>query len=104
MLRVTRKENNELRLSFENIQRLNILNQQTIHQEVYDYLTANDTNVVVDLEGIRFIDSTGFSYLIGLNKWLKKNGKEFYLANPHPEVVELISLMKLDEILKIYPN
>ena len=53
--------------------------------------------VNLDLSGINFIDSSGFSILLAILNTSKENGAEFKLSNINDEINELISVVKLNQ-------
>ncbi len=60
--------------------------------------------VVVDLSRVTFMDSSGVATLIEGLKWSKKEGKSFVLANVSSNVINSLSLTKLETVFKIIPN
>jgi len=56
-------------------------------------------SALIDLEGIRFIDTTGFSVLLRIQGMVETKGLRFCIINVSDEVMELIHLLKLDKVL-----
>jgi anti-anti-sigma factor len=54
--------------------------------------------VIFNLEGIRFIDSSGFGVLLEIAEKAGSNGNTFKLCNVTDEVKELIILLELEGI------
>ncbi len=57
--------------------------------------------VIVDLSGVTFMDSSGVATLVEGLKWSKKEGKSFILKNVGTNVLNSLSLTKLDTVFKI---
>jgi len=98
LLKVTR-ENNKIVGIIEETDRLNA----TIAAEVKEELNKNlndsaETDFVLDLQNIKFIDSTGIGVLISALKTARQNNGNFMLTHVNKEVMDLLSLMKLDKV------
>lgn len=55
---------------------------------------------VVDLRGLRFLDSSGIGALVGIARHLGSDG-ELRLLAPDPEVRALLSITRIDQILTV---
>lgn len=60
--------------------------------------------VVVDLSGVRFIDSTGLSALVAAHTRSVENGGELRLAAVPPGVRQVLELTGLDGLFAIYED
>ena len=60
--------------------------------------------VVLDLENINYLDSTGLGELVGYLGRFQDSGKRLRLVKPNQTVVKLLQLTRLDEVFKIYPD
>lgn len=102
MLKVT-NENNILIAAFDNYDRFNAV----IFQEVKDKLNAllePETKLILDLKGVKFIDSSGFGAMLSVFKTARKSNSIFKICNVNPEVMELVKLMQLHNVFDIYDN
>lgn len=59
--------------------------------------------LVVDLRATTFIDSTGFSVLVGALKRMQKNGGELVLSAPTSDVSAAFGSSGLDKVFDIIP-
>lgn len=84
-----------------NTNRLNALIYQAVKDKLNEIVRSENAKLILNLEGIDFIDSSGFSSLISIYKTSRINNSHFKLCNISPEVMELIELMKLQKILDI---
>jgi len=84
-----------------NTDRLNMNVVLNVKQQIVDYLNQNGAKLVLDLENIQYIDSSGFIIFISALKSSKNSGGSFVICNVNDGVMKLISLMKLDTILTI---
>lgn len=63
----------------------------------------NGAKVVLDLSGVRSIDSAGIGELVFLHTRAQSQKAELKCANPSPLVRELLDLTNLDSVLEIHP-
>ncbi len=67
-------------------------------------LIGRDADVVVDLSGIAFVDSTGVGVLVSLFKAVRKSGRDARFAGIAPGVRSVLEIIKLDKIFEVYPD
>ncbi len=72
--------------------------------KIADLLKENKFNIVVDLYGIKYVNSTGLRMLINGYNILKNSGKELILANCSEKVKDILGYTKLNQVFKIYDN
>jgi anti-sigma B factor antagonist len=63
---------------------------------------SQSPNIVVDLQDVRYMDSSGVATLIEGYKLCQKNNGRFVLAGLKPEVREVFELTRLDRVFEIY--
>ena len=63
-----------------------------------------DTYLVVDLEGVPFLDSTGLGVLIGAAKRQRDHGGDLRLVATEPRVVKVFEITGLLEMLPIHDD
>ena len=91
-------------LSFDNVSKLNILIAQTLKEEVAQYLTKANTKLVLNLEGVEYVDSSGFGALLSILRNAKNNDSQFKICHISPEVMELVRLLQLHNVFDICEN
>jgi anti-anti-sigma factor len=64
----------------------------------------NGGKVVLDLSGVRSIDSAGIGELVALHTWALSRSGELKCASPSPIVRELLDLTNLNSVLDIHPS
>ncbi len=70
--------------------------------EMLPYFKKEVKAIVVDLKGVSFMDSSGIATLVeGLQWSKKKDGRQFILTGPGPNVKNALALTKLDNIFTI---
>jgi len=58
--------------------------------------------VVVDLEAVSYIDSSGIASLVEAFQAARKRGTRFGLAVVHPQVLRVLELSRLDKVFPIH--
>ena len=63
-------------------------------------------NIVVDLEAVGFIDSSGLGAFVSAFKAIKtrEDDGDLRLANLQPPVVELLEIIRLNRVFTAYPS
>jgi len=69
-----------------------------IKGDLTDALKAKGVSLVLNLQNIKFIDSTGIGVLISALKTARQNNSNFVLCSVQDDVMNLLKLMKLDQI------
>lgn len=100
----TEKINNVIVVRFQNMDRFNALVAEPIKEELKGMFDKPDTKVVLSLEGIRFIDSTGFGVFLSILKTANSNQGQFRICSVAPEVLELFKLLQLHNVFNIFEN
>jgi anti-anti-sigma factor len=60
--------------------------------------------VVLDLSGVRSIDSAGIGELVFLQTWAQSRSADLKCASPTPLVSELLNLTNVNSVLEIHPS
>jgi len=103
MLKVEQK-NNVYIATFENINRFNALITEPVKEQLNGVFTRPNTKLILNLEGINFIDSTGFGVFLSVLKTANINYGQFKICNINKEVMELFKLLQLHNVFEIYSN
>lgn len=59
---------------------------------------------VLDLDGVRYLNSMGMGYLVSVHDRLAADGGAMLLANPQPKVKVLLDLMGLTSLMKLHKS
>lgn len=101
MLKIEKK-NGILIVSFNNINRFNALISEPVKEEVKSLFNSPNTRLILNLEGISFIDSSGFGVFLSIMKTANNNYGFFKICNISEEVMELFKLLQLHNVFEIY--
>lgn len=103
MIEVTEK-NGILVARFNNQDRFNALIAEPVKETLLAYYTKPNTRLLVDLSGIKFIDSSGFSVLLSLMKASNNNYGQLKICNVSRDVKELFEVLQLHNVFEIYDS
>ena len=105
MLKIER-ENNRFIVSFFEINRLNTTISRIIEKQLIQLLNENGAELLLDLKGIKFIDTSGFNTLHKLHEVANKYNSRLFLTNVSLEVKELFRLLELEDAFTVckYPE
>jgi anti-anti-sigma factor len=88
--------------TFENIERINVKNANRIKIKVLrSIVNPKIKNILIDLEGLEFIDTYGAQVLVTLRKFATRTQTKFVLKNVSPEFYEIIDLLKIKNDFQI---
>jgi anti-sigma B factor antagonist len=98
----TEKINNVIVVKFNDIDRFNALIVEPVKEQLKSLFNKPDTRLALNLEGIRFIDSSGFGVFLSIMKTANNNHGQFKICNIRPEVMELFKLLQLHNVFDLY--
>jgi len=73
-------------------------------QRLLAVISTGAQNVVIDLSGVDFIDSTGLGVLMGAAKRVRSSGGDIRLVMAGSRLAELIELTRLDRVLDVFDS
>lgn len=100
MLKIA-KEGHEYRVELFQVDRLNTLFSDLVGEQLMELVQEPGSRVIFNLEGIRFIDTSGFDVLLAITEHARFHGSDFKLCNVTDEVKELMDLLELEEELVV---
>jgi anti-sigma B factor antagonist len=103
MLKVD-KINNVTVVQFNNVDRFNALITEPVKEELKGLFDKPETRLILNLQGIKFIDSSGFGVFLSIMKTAANNHGQFKICNIGKEVMELFKLLQLHNVFEIFEN
>ncbi len=94
--------NDILVVKLKDSERLNSLISEPVKEALLTFFNKPNTNLVFSLEGINFIDSTGFSVFLSAMKAANNNYGQFKICNVKTDVMEIFKLLQLHHVFEIY--
>lgn len=84
--------------SFENVERINVKNANRVKIKILRSIANPKINsIIIDLEGLEFIDTYGANVLVTLRKFARRKRKKFLLTNVSEEFHEIIELLNIED-------
>ena len=78
---------------------VDISNVHEFKEQIETALAKVEQNILIDLSGLDYIDSTGLGIIIGVYSSIKDKGLTIKVANPGDSIKKLINITGLDKIL-----
>ena len=100
----TEKIKNVIVVKFNNIDRFNALIVEPVKEQLKSYFNKPDTKLALSLEGVKFIDSSGFGVFLSIMKTANNNHGQFKICEIRPEVMELFKLLQLHNVFDLYES
>jgi anti-anti-sigma factor len=100
----TEKINNVTIVKFNDIDRFNALIVEPVKEQLKSFFNKPDTRLALSLEGIKFIDSSGFGVFLSIMKTANSNHGQFKICSIRPEVMELFKLLQLHNVFDLYDS
>jgi len=83
--------------------RLDAIVAPELKKEVSDIVDGGTTRIMVDLQDVKFMDSSGLGAIVASFKLTGQKG-EFVLCNMNEAVSEIFALTHMDTLFDIYPD
>lgn len=68
--------------------------------DMMEIINSSSANIVLDVSGVRMIDSSGLGTLVALLKVLGTE-RELTLRHPAPSVIGLLKLTRMDRVFRV---
>lgn len=76
----------------------------SLNTKLHDLIAKGKKNVVIDMKGVRFINSSGLGLLIGGVTTMKNAGGSLKLANTSEKIAALITIAKLAPVFESFDS
>jgi anti-sigma B factor antagonist len=76
----------------------------TLTAQFNQLLGDGEQRFVIDMSGVTFIDSSGISSIVHLFKRVRIGHGDVKLAAIVPEVLKVLTLIRLDRVFEIFPD
>ena len=85
-------------------EKLTSINSVEIKKEIAQQIERFKDNLVIDLAGLNYSDSSGLAVLVGIYKTVAAAGGQAVLLSPQPAIRSLLELTRLNELFEIYQD
>lgn len=97
----TVNQNNGTAVVKTNVEKLNASNASELKAELVLLNKNSVNNIVIDMSGTKYCDSSGLSAILVANRLCKDTNGKFVLCGLMPNVQKLIEIAQLDKVLTI---
>lgn len=80
---------------------LDMYTANELKDELNIAIEENPKDLIINMQNLDYIDSTGLGILIGVLKRLKQKQSEIYITNTKPNVKKIFSITALDKVFKM---
>ncbi|MDO5297432.1 MAG: STAS domain-containing protein [bacterium] len=80
---------------------LDVYTSPKLKEAIAEVVDSAKTDLVIDLNNVRYIDSTGLGVLIGTLKKIRENGSQMLLVCNVSQILSVFSITGLSKILTI---
>lgn len=82
--------------------RLDVAGAPMLKDAITELVKSGPSKVVIDMEGVSFVDSTGLGSVIAALKQIRSNQGELRLAAPNQQVRVVLELTTLDRVFPYF--
>ena len=83
---------------------LDLLDTSDVASHLIAAVAAYGPSIIVDLAGLRFIDSCGLGVLVRVLRWTRESGGDLSLAAPRRQVRQVLGITGLIDVFSVYPS
>jgi len=103
MLKIEKVDNIVI-AKFEDVKKFNALITEKVKEELVQLFEKPNTRLILNLDGVNYVDSSGFGVFLSVMKMANNNYGFFKICNISAEVMELFKLLQLHNIFDIYED
>jgi anti-sigma B factor antagonist len=75
-----------------------------LREKIKNVLSMGIQKILVDMEGVPYIDSTGVGFLVGSHTSITQEGGQLKLLRVKPKILEVLKVMNLLKVLEIFED
>jgi anti-anti-sigma factor len=83
---------------------LNAISGNQLRRDINDCVAAGAKIVLIDLEEVDFVDSSGLGALVAAMQILKSSDGQMFICSLNEQVKMLFELTKMERIFKVFTN
>jgi anti-anti-sigma factor len=88
-------------VKFDNIQKINILITDSVKAELQKLFERPNAKVLINMEGIHFLDSSGFATFLSVSKTAGRNNGQIIFCNVNDSALDLFKVLQLHTVFNI---
>ena len=83
---------------------LDLLDTSDVASHLIAAVAAYGPSIIVDLAGLKFIDSCGLGVLVRALRWTREGGGDLSLAAPQQQARRVLEITGLIDVFSVYPS
>jgi anti-sigma B factor antagonist len=83
---------------------LDVASAPSLRERLIDLVSQGSNNLILDLEGLDFLDSTGLGVIISALKRTRTNGGDLRLVCTQSRIHRLFEITALDQAFPLHPS
>ncbi|MHB2018723.1 MAG: STAS domain-containing protein [Candidatus Xenobia bacterium] len=83
---------------------IDVYTSPRVKETINELIEGSHYNFVINLEGVRYIDSTGLGVLIGALKKVREHNGRIVLICTNPQIKKIFNITGLIKIFEIYKD
>ncbi|MDR1172835.1 MAG: STAS domain-containing protein [Bacteroidales bacterium] len=91
-------------VKFDNIQKLNVLVSESVKAGLQKLFERPNAKVLINMEGIHFLDSSGFAAFLSVSKAANKRNGQIIFCNISNSALDLFKVLQLHTVFNIINN
>ena len=88
-------------VKFDNTQKLNVLVSESLKTRLQKLFERPNAKVLINMEGIYFLDSSGFAAFLSVYKTAHNNNGQIIFCNLSDSAMDLFRVLQLHTVFKI---
>ncbi|MDR0386227.1 MAG: STAS domain-containing protein [Prevotellaceae bacterium] len=88
-------------VKFDNLQKLNILVSENIKAELQKLFDKTNAKVLINMDGVRFLDSSGFAAFLSVSKLAGRRDGQIIFCNVCNSAMDLFKVLQLHTVFRI---
>jgi len=85
-------------VKFDNTQKINVLVSESIKLELQKLFEKPNSKVLINMDGIHFLDSSGFAAFLTISKVAGKNNGQIIFCNVSSSALDLFKVLQLHTV------
>jgi len=98
------KEVNKLLVATITVKEANLENAGQLKQEMFAIIDKGHRYIALDFEYVTYIDSSFLGAMVSSLKHALGKGTDIYLIGVKKDILDLLRLIRMDKVFKIYPT
>lgn len=103
-MKLTQQQLNGFSVLYIKEERIDAHNSGDLKQYILDMIESGENNIVVQLQEVKFVDSSGLGALLAGYKHAATKSGKLALSNMQRQVLSMFELTRLNRVFEIYSD